>query len=261
MEPVASDGSFDIAERWLVDSLRVLRAPVVVYQTTVDMTAALEQLEELRRAGVTATPTHQLVHAAARALAANPGLHQLIAGSRRMYPRRVDIGLSITGDTFVAPVLILEGADEKSLADIAAETTRRAADVREEERRRLAALRRWGWLAPFGFMRRAILRVVLASPRYRRTVAGTFQITTVPLEWAATSVFVAPAVLVAGQVRSRVVAIDGRPAVRPTMTLTLCGDHAVWDGRAAARFLMAVKSRLEGARMPLEISRTPQTAP
>jgi pyruvate/2-oxoglutarate dehydrogenase complex dihydrolipoamide acyltransferase (E2) component len=29
------------------------------------------------------------------------------------------------------------------------------------------------------------------------------------------------------------------------MTLTLSGDHGVWDGRAGARFLAAVKSDLE----------------
>jgi pyruvate/2-oxoglutarate dehydrogenase complex dihydrolipoamide acyltransferase (E2) component len=29
------------------------------------------------------------------------------------------------------------------------------------------------------------------------------------------------------------------------MTLTLSGDHGVWDGRAATRFVSAVKSALE----------------
>jgi pyruvate/2-oxoglutarate dehydrogenase complex dihydrolipoamide acyltransferase (E2) component len=29
------------------------------------------------------------------------------------------------------------------------------------------------------------------------------------------------------------------------MTLTLSGDHGVWDGRAAARFLAAVQGELE----------------
>ena len=50
-----------------------------------------------------------------------------------------------------------------------------------------------------------------------------------------------------GQVRSRVVAIEGQPAVRPVMTLTLSGDHGVWDGRAAARFMATVKADLESS--------------
>jgi pyruvate/2-oxoglutarate dehydrogenase complex dihydrolipoamide acyltransferase (E2) component len=29
------------------------------------------------------------------------------------------------------------------------------------------------------------------------------------------------------------------------ITLTLCGDHGVWDGRSAARFLAAVQAELE----------------
>jgi pyruvate/2-oxoglutarate dehydrogenase complex dihydrolipoamide acyltransferase (E2) component len=109
-------------------------------------------------------------------------------------------------------------------------------------------LRRWGRLVPLGVVRRAILRVMFRSARYRQKIAGTFQVSIVPVDWALTSVFVATGVLVAGQVKSRVLAIDGQPAVRPTMSLALSGDHGVWDGRAAARFLAAVKSDLEATR-------------
>ena len=66
-----------------------------------------------------------------------------------------------------------------------------------------------------------------------------------PADWALSSAFSTAGVLIAGQTRSRVVAVDGRPEVRPLMTLTLCGDHGVWDGRAAVRVLAAVKSELE----------------
>ena len=242
---MSADDSLDHAERWLLDSLRVLRPSFVVYQVTIDMTNALRQLEELRQAGVAASTTHLLVRAAALGLAANPALHQVIAGSRRLRPARVDIGLSITGETFIAPVLILEGADQKSVAEIAAETARRVPEVRRADQQKLQSLRRWGGWVPFGFLRRAIMRLMFASPAFRQKNAGTFQVSTAPVEWAATSVFVASGVLVGGQVWSRVVAIDGQPQVRPTMSVTLSGDHGVWDGRAAARFLAAVKSALE----------------
>jgi pyruvate dehydrogenase E2 component (dihydrolipoamide acetyltransferase) len=242
---VSADESLDFAERWLLDGLRVLRPALSVHQSAVDMTNALARLERLRRAGVQATTTHLLVRATARALAANPGLHQIIAGTRRHRPNRVDIGLSVSGDTFVAPVLVIEGADQKSEAEIAAETTRRAPEAREADRRMLGALRRWGWLLPFGFLRRALMKCLFMSPTFRRKGAGTFQVSTVPVDWALTSTFATAGVLVAGQVSSRVVAVDGHPAVRPMMTLTLSGDHGVWDGRNAARFLAAVKSELE----------------
>src|SRR5688572_5245730 len=106
------------------------------------MTRALQQLEGLRRAGTMATATHLLVRAAARALAANPLLHQVIAGSRRRRPARVDIGLSITGETFIAPVLVLEGADQKTVAELAAETARRVPEVQAADREHLRAPRR-----------------------------------------------------------------------------------------------------------------------
>lgn len=239
------DETLDYAERWLRDGLRVIRPSFSVLQTTVDMTNASARLEDLRREGVHATSTHLLVHAAGRALAANAHLHQLVAGIRRQRPSRVDIGLSVTGQTFVAPVLVIEGADRKSVAEIAEETTRRAPEMREADERMLRALRTWGRLAPLGFLRRALLRVLFASATFRRKGAGTFQVSTVPLDWALSSTFSTTGVLVAGQTRSRVIAIDGQPAVRPVMVLTLSGDHGVWDGRASARFLTAVKVELE----------------
>jgi len=240
----SGDESLDFAERWLVDSLRVIRPSFAAYQVTVDMTNGLATLEALRRAGTTASATHLLIRASAIALAQNPALHQSIVGSRRIRPDRVDIGLSVTGETFIAPVLVIEGADKKTIAELAEETARRVPEVRAADRQKLQALRRWGWM-PFGFLRRAVMRVVFASASFRQKNAGTFQVSTVPVEWAATSVFVASGVLVGGQVGSRVVALGGVPAVRPMMTITLSGDHNVWDGRAAARFLATVKSELE----------------
>jgi pyruvate dehydrogenase E2 component (dihydrolipoamide acetyltransferase) len=159
----------------------------------------------------------------------------------------VDIGLSVTGETFVAPVLVIEGADQKSVADIAAETARRTPEVRQADQHLLRVLRKWGWVLPFGFLRRGLLRLLFTSPTFRRKGAGTFQVSTVPADWALTSTFATAGVLVAGQVWSRVVAVDGQPVVRPVMALTLSGDHGVWDGRAAARFLAGVKLELESA--------------
>jgi hypothetical protein len=152
----------------------------------------------------------------------------------------------VTGETFIAPVLVIEAADKKTIAELAEETARRVPEVRRADQQKLQSLRRWGWM-PFGFLRRAVMRVLFASPGFRQRNAGTFQVSTVPVEWAATSIFVASGVLVGGQVGSRVVALDGVPAVRPMMTITLSGDHNVWDGRAASRFLATVKSELERA--------------
>jgi pyruvate dehydrogenase E2 component (dihydrolipoamide acetyltransferase) len=45
------------------------------------------------------------------------------------------------------------------------------------------------------------------------------------------------AVLAVGAVSDRVVAVDGKPAVRPVMTLSLSSDHRLIDGARAAAFL------------------------
>ena len=187
------------------------------------------------------------MHAAAKALAANPALHQIIAGHRRHRPSQVDIGLSVAGETFVAPVLIIERADQKTVGEIAAETSSAAPRARENDQRMLAMLRKWGWLLPFGFLRRGVLRMLFASPAFRRKGAGTFQVSVVPADWAFTTSFATAGVLFGGQVTSRVVAVGGQAVVRPTMTLTLSGDHGVWDGRGATRFVSAVRSTLESA--------------
>jgi len=241
-----ADEALDYAERWFRDGLCVVRPSFSVVQTTVDMTHAMQWLEELRHEGVHATATHLLVYATARALSANGKLHQVVAGNKRHYPAHVDIGLSITGDSFIAPVMVIQRADEKSVADIVREVAERAPEVRQADQQMQRLLRRWGRLVPFGFLRRAVLRLLFRSAVFRRKGVGTFQVSTVPADWAMSSAFSTAGLLMAGQTRSRVVAVDGHPEVRPTLTLTLCGDHGVWDGRASIRVLTAVKAEIEG---------------
>jgi len=45
------------------------------------------------------------------------------------------------------------------------------------------------------------------------------------------------AILAVGAIADAVVAVDGQPAVRPMMTMTLSSDHRVVDGARAAKFL------------------------
>ena len=45
------------------------------------------------------------------------------------------------------------------------------------------------------------------------------------------------AILAVGSIRDRVVPVDGKPGIRPIMTLTLSSDHRVLDGARAASFL------------------------
>jgi pyruvate dehydrogenase E2 component (dihydrolipoamide acetyltransferase) len=55
------------------------------------------------------------------------------------------------------------------------------------------------------------------------------------------------AILAVGSIADRVVPIDGKPGIRPMMTLTLSCDHRVVDGARAAVFLNEVA---EAVRQP-----------
>jgi len=55
------------------------------------------------------------------------------------------------------------------------------------------------------------------------------------------------AILAIGQIKDRVVVIDGGIFIRPIMKLTLSSDHRVIDGAVAARFLADLKQILETA--------------
>lgn len=53
------------------------------------------------------------------------------------------------------------------------------------------------------------------------------------------------ALLAVGRIADRVVAVKGRPAVRPVMTLSLSCDHRVVDGARGARFLETLADLIE----------------
>jgi pyruvate dehydrogenase E2 component (dihydrolipoamide acetyltransferase) len=48
------------------------------------------------------------------------------------------------------------------------------------------------------------------------------------------------AILAVGRIADRVVAVEGQPAIRPMVTLTLSSDHRVVDGVRAAEFMRDV---------------------
>jgi pyruvate dehydrogenase E2 component (dihydrolipoamide acetyltransferase) len=58
------------------------------------------------------------------------------------------------------------------------------------------------------------------------------------------------AVLAVGAISDRVVAVGGRPGVRPMMTMTLSSDHRVMDGATAAEFLSDLA---EAIRDPMKV--------
>ena len=60
------------------------------------------------------------------------------------------------------------------------------------------------------------------------------------------------AILAVGRIAERVVAVDGKPKVRPMMTLNLSSDHRVVDGARSARFLDHLAKMIEDPLRLLE---------
>lgn len=256
--------SLDYAERWLTDAFRVLQRdpPSFSIGIDVEMTRARALVAQARKAGLRLTFTSLLIRAAGLALARHPELHQMISGTRRVHPGQVDLSLSVSNEAIAAPLLLFTDVGNKQLPAVASELAHRVPPLRVQDTKTLADLRRWGWLIPFGFLRRLILRVLHAPLWVRRRLTGFLQITVVPTVDLPLPLLASASVILAmGRVAERVVARGGQPVVREMVTLTCAADHKLWDGLRAGIFLGEVVKILEGEDLFAEVPAAPAEAP
>lgn len=240
----------DGADRWLRAALEIVSPPGFLQSIDVDMSACRAAIESARNSGVRATYTHAFVRAAALALADDAELHQLVIGNRRCVPGRVDIGLSVDHDSFVAPVVVIEDVSNKTLAQVAEDVIDGTPRARAEHDQFLDGIRRWGWLVPFAWMRRLILKRLVSRLSFVRETNGSFQVSCLKdVDLFAPFLFSTTAIMGTGQVRDRVTAATGEMVMRPMVTITCCADHRVWNGRRGARFLDRVKTALEAGNI------------
>lgn len=240
----------DWAEKWVRDGLELSTPPAFFESVEVDMTQSRALIEQARERGQRITFAAILVRAAAMALEANPDLHVVLCGARRYSPHRVDIAVSVCSEAPLSPVVLVEDASTRSLPQIAADLSSGVEDARAADAQLMRQLRRWGWLLPAAALRKALLRFLYRSLNFRRKGSGTFQVSIVPnVDQFFTPVFGGSAVLTAGRVADRATAENGAAVVRPTVHIACCADHRAWNGGAAARFLLAVKGRLEAPEL------------
>ena len=184
----------------------------------VDMRSAAAHLEQARAAGLAGfTYTHLLLRATAHALREHPALNRLWVtdGPRLRQLERADVGLAVAGED----TLLVQRISEPDALDLPAlvELTERA--------QRLA--------------------------REGKVTGGQVAITVSNLGMLGVDRFSAivdpdqTAILAVGAVTERVSAVGGEVHIGPRVELTLTVDHRVVDGVLAARFLAAVRSRLE----------------
>jgi pyruvate/2-oxoglutarate dehydrogenase complex dihydrolipoamide acyltransferase (E2) component len=119
----------DYADRVIRDGLAAIPHPGFFVATEIDMTRCAELIQQLRDKGVSITYTHIFIRAVALVLSKHPDLHLLLKGTRRLLPAHVDIGLSVQGDTFVAPVMVIANAESKTLQELADEVIKRTPET------------------------------------------------------------------------------------------------------------------------------------
>ena len=160
--------------------------------------------------GVRLSHTDLLVAAVAHALEKHPLVNASWTGSAIQLHPEINVGIAMAVEDGVVAAAIA-GANKKRIAEIASMRSDLAARARDNK------------LRPAD----------ITGATFTISNLGMYQVD------AFTAIIVSPqaAILAVGQISDRVVAVDGKPAVRPMMTLTLSCDHRVFDGARAALFL------------------------
>src|SRR6202166_3299832 len=190
-------------------------APHFFVTRDVDASALNEARQKLapeieKSNGLKITHSDLLVAIVARVLENHPRMNASWDNKGIRTNAEINIGLAMAvEDGVVAPVI--QNADKIKLGDIAI------------QRRDLTNRARGGKLRPAD------------------VAGGTFTISNLGMFGvdAFTAIIIPPqaAILAVGAITERVVPVDGHPAIRPMMTLTLSSDHRVVDGARAAEFL------------------------
>lgn len=181
----------------------------------IEATALTEYRERVvaeveRSHQVRITHTDLLVALVARVLLKHPRLNASWSAEGILLHDHVNMGIAISvNDGVVAAVI--PNAHTASLAEISV------------QRRDVAERARAGKLRPAD----------IADATFTLSNLGMYQVD----QFSAIITSPQAAILAVGRIADRVVAVQGQPAVRPMMTLTVSCDHRVADGARAALFL------------------------
>jgi pyruvate dehydrogenase E2 component (dihydrolipoamide acetyltransferase) len=193
--------------------------PDFAAEVDVDMTAVASARERCK-ADATFVPSFNdaVIKASASALATVPEVNSSFTDTGFEYHDRINIGVAVAAERALVVPTITD-ADRKSLEEIGRESRALSEKVREGTIQAHELADQTFTVSNLG---------MLGVPRF-------------------TAVISAPqaAILAVGKIEERVVPVDGRPAVRPLMTVSLSSDHRVVYGADAARFLTAFREALE----------------
>lgn len=223
------------------------RDPSTYALVHVPMTTALDYCERVRReTGVHVTVTHLTVRGVALALKQFPQMNGIVARGRIMLRDSVDIFMQVatSGGAELSGVKIAN-ADQKTPLEIAREAEARVARLRARRDQQVERTKSVLDRVParlLGRMMRTIAYLIydrdLDLSRFGvvKDEFGTAMVSNVGVFGisAAFGPLVpfsrTPMVVLMGKVEDRVEAENGRPVVRPMMTLCVTLDHRFMDG-------------------------------
>jgi pyruvate dehydrogenase E2 component (dihydrolipoamide acetyltransferase) len=175
-----------------------------------------ELLQSIEKShGVRVSHTDLLISLVAHALEKHPRLNASWNGQAIRLNQDVNIGVAMAVEDGVVTGVV-HNANKIDLAQIAV------------QRRDLAERARAGRLRPTD----------ISGATFTISNLGMYHVN------AFTAIIVPPqaAILAVGEITDRVVPLEGKPAVRPMISMTLSCDHRVVDGARAAEFMETVAS-------------------
>jgi pyruvate dehydrogenase E2 component (dihydrolipoamide acetyltransferase) len=189
----------------------------VVAQGLVDMRARIATAVE-KRAGVRPTYTDLLVKLAAIALRDHPRLCASWAENGIRMNREINVGIATAiEEGLIVPVI--HHADQLSIGEIAAQRNDLVARANDNRLRPGDIAGGTFTLTNLGMYGVDVFNAIVNPPQ--------------------------AAILAIGRIADRVGPLNGAPAVRPTMFLSLSCDHRVVDGARAAKFLDDLANSIE----------------
>jgi pyruvate dehydrogenase E2 component (dihydrolipoamide acetyltransferase) len=186
------------------------------------MTDLLAFRQELKRSGADFKVTDFILEAVILSLRDFPELNSVTDGETVRWHGRIDLGMAVSLERgLVVPAI--RNADELTLSELHAAAAELAAKARD------------GKLLP------------------DEMTGSTFTVSNMGMmDVENFTAIINPgecAILAVGSTQDRVVAREGRPAVRAMMKMTLSADHRIVDGAKAAGFTNAVKNKLEDVEL------------
>jgi pyruvate dehydrogenase E2 component (dihydrolipoamide acetyltransferase) len=266
-----------------VHTWRPPRDPSVYAIVDVPVQGALAYIDRVREAtGVRVTVTHMVARAVALGIRAFPQLNGIVARRRILLRESVDIFLQVAteGGRDLSGFKVVR-SDEKSVVEIAREAAERVELLRSRGDRQVERTKSLMDRIPLpllGPVMRTIAYLIydldldltrfgVVKDEFGSAMVsniGTFGLTAAMAPLVPFSR--TPLVVLVGHVEDRVVAEDGRVAVRPMLTLGVTFDHRFMDGYQGGKMAEVMRSYMSDPEqyegklaqvIPLAIGATP----